>query len=195
VLYPFETSVHVRTTLLSVPEDGNVHNYRCENLKSCEHLLCVQFDKGLFYKAWINIFNLPLVWVGPSRRQSQRILLIWKKVTKYHTAHPVVRLLRFVSRVIRNSDFLNAQLRHSFMFLLCTWPDIWHFPAYSGQAQVILRLMVSRPFHLCVGPPLGQMSRLQISLSDNYCLTLHVGRPLWREDGPVICSAIPDWLQ
>jgi hypothetical protein len=31
---PSETSVHIRTTRRYIPEDGNIHNYRCENLKS-----------------------------------------------------------------------------------------------------------------------------------------------------------------
>jgi hypothetical protein len=29
-----ETSVHIRATQLYIPEDGNIHNYRCESLKS-----------------------------------------------------------------------------------------------------------------------------------------------------------------
>jgi hypothetical protein len=29
-----ETSVHIRTTRRYIPEDGNIHCYRCENLKS-----------------------------------------------------------------------------------------------------------------------------------------------------------------
>jgi hypothetical protein len=30
-----ETSVHIRTTRRYIPEDGNIRNYRWENLKSC----------------------------------------------------------------------------------------------------------------------------------------------------------------
>jgi hypothetical protein len=29
-----ETSVHIRTTRRDIPEDGNIHNYSCKNLKS-----------------------------------------------------------------------------------------------------------------------------------------------------------------
>jgi hypothetical protein len=32
-----ETSVHIRTTRSYIPEDGNIYNYRCENLKSYEN--------------------------------------------------------------------------------------------------------------------------------------------------------------
>jgi hypothetical protein len=34
VICSSETSVHVRTTRRYIPEDGDFHNYRCENLKS-----------------------------------------------------------------------------------------------------------------------------------------------------------------
>jgi hypothetical protein len=29
-----ETSIHIQTTRQYIPEDGNIHNYGCENLKS-----------------------------------------------------------------------------------------------------------------------------------------------------------------
>jgi hypothetical protein len=29
-----ETLVHIWTTQLFIPEDGNIHNYQCENIKS-----------------------------------------------------------------------------------------------------------------------------------------------------------------
>jgi hypothetical protein len=34
-----ETSVHIRTTRHYIPDDGNIHNYRCENLKSYDFLM------------------------------------------------------------------------------------------------------------------------------------------------------------
>jgi hypothetical protein len=34
VIRSSETSVHIQTTQRHIPEDGNIHNYRCENLKS-----------------------------------------------------------------------------------------------------------------------------------------------------------------
>jgi hypothetical protein len=57
----------------------------------------------------------------------------------------------------------------------------------SVQVQVILRPTVSQPV-------------LLISDFNFLCLTitffpLHVGRPLWQEDGSVICSAITHWLE
>jgi hypothetical protein len=30
----YKTSVHIWTTRRYIPEDGNIHDYRCENLKS-----------------------------------------------------------------------------------------------------------------------------------------------------------------
>jgi hypothetical protein len=33
-----ETWVHIRTTRHYIPENGNIHNYRCENLKSCNRI-------------------------------------------------------------------------------------------------------------------------------------------------------------
>jgi hypothetical protein len=38
------------------------------------------------------------------------------------------------------------------------------------------------------------MTRFQFSLFDN-CFLLRVGRLLWRENGPVICSEISHWLE
>jgi hypothetical protein len=35
VTHSFETSVHIQTTRRCIPEDGNIHKYRSENLKSC----------------------------------------------------------------------------------------------------------------------------------------------------------------
>jgi hypothetical protein len=40
----------------------------------------------------------------------------------------------------------------------------------------------------------GALSDVLNSLSDNYLL-LHAGRPLWWEDGPVVCSAITHWSE
>jgi hypothetical protein len=34
VIRSSETSVHIRTTRCYIPEDGNFHNYCCENLKA-----------------------------------------------------------------------------------------------------------------------------------------------------------------
>jgi hypothetical protein len=39
-------------------------------------------------------------------------------------------------------------------------------------------------------PLLEQVTRCYISLSDNTFIIFHVGHPLWREDGSVICSAM-----
>jgi hypothetical protein len=39
------------------------------------------------------------------------------------------------------------------------------------QVQVILRSTISRPVRLSVGPPLEEMARFYISLSDNYFLS------------------------
>jgi hypothetical protein len=45
VILSSETSVHIQTTLCYITEGGNVHNYRCKNLKSNKDnvfsLLCV----------------------------------------------------------------------------------------------------------------------------------------------------------
>jgi hypothetical protein len=50
-------------------------------------------------------------------------------------------------------------------------------------------------FVLLSGSPLGPMARFYLYpfFSDNYFLVLPVGRPLWREDESVTCSAIGDW--
>jgi hypothetical protein len=39
VIHYSETSVHRRTTRSYIPEDGNIHNYRYENLKSYNVIL------------------------------------------------------------------------------------------------------------------------------------------------------------
>jgi hypothetical protein len=43
--------------------------------------------------------------------------------------------------------------------------------------------------------PFGTYDQILISLSDNYFFILHARRPLWREDGSKICSAIAHWLE
>jgi hypothetical protein len=50
-------------------------------------------------------------------------------------------------------------------------------------------------FILVSGSPLGPMTRFYpyLFFSDNCFIVLHVGRPLWREDGSVTYSAIADW--
>jgi hypothetical protein len=35
VICSSETSGRIRTTRRYITDDGNIHNYRCENLKSC----------------------------------------------------------------------------------------------------------------------------------------------------------------
>jgi hypothetical protein len=66
----------------------------------------------------------------------------------------------------------------------------------SVTKDLLLTLMlqpkVSRPVCLGVGHPFrahDQFSLFFLFLSYN-CLVLEVGRPLWREDGSVVCSAI-----
>jgi hypothetical protein len=61
VIHYSETSMRVRTTWHYIPEDSNIHNYCCENLKSCgidplfyQHLLTfMQF-------AWRSLKNCSL---------------------------------------------------------------------------------------------------------------------------------------
>jgi hypothetical protein len=48
VIRSSETSVYIRATWCSLPEDGNIHNYRCENLKSCIEMLHVRMT-NLYY--------------------------------------------------------------------------------------------------------------------------------------------------
>jgi hypothetical protein len=40
-----EISVHIRTTRRYIPEDGNIHNHRCENLKSYNMRFITIFSK------------------------------------------------------------------------------------------------------------------------------------------------------
>jgi hypothetical protein len=44
VIRSSETSVHIRTTRCYIPEDGDIRNYRRENLKSCTVLLTYYFS-------------------------------------------------------------------------------------------------------------------------------------------------------
>jgi hypothetical protein len=64
--------------------------------------------------------------------------------------------------------------------------------SYRLRLRLFLLPTVSRPVRLDVGQPSGAHDQILIFL----CLTVifllfHVGCPLWREDGPVICTAIP----
>jgi hypothetical protein len=54
------------------------------------------------------------------------------------------------------------------------------------KVKVMLRPTVSRPVCLGVKPHLGPKTRFLL-LSDS-CGFAHVGRPLWREDGSVVCN-------
>jgi hypothetical protein len=59
------------------------------------------------------------------------------------------------------------------------------------HVQVLLRLTVSRPARLGVVPLLERVTRCYISLNNSYYFYFfNVGRPLWREDGSVIFSAM-----
>jgi hypothetical protein len=63
------------------------------------------------------------------------------------------------------------------------------------EVEVNLRPTVSRPFRLSVGPSFGAYGQIFFfSLSDS-CLIIEVGRPLWRQDGFVDCSAITQWFE
>jgi hypothetical protein len=50
VIRSSETSDHIRTTWRYIPEDGNIHNYLCENLKFYNlgntHILLINYLKG-----------------------------------------------------------------------------------------------------------------------------------------------------
>jgi hypothetical protein len=49
-----ETSVHIRTTRRYIPEDGNIHNSRCENLIS--YISC---NSNLYFKPWVGSMFQP----------------------------------------------------------------------------------------------------------------------------------------
>jgi hypothetical protein len=63
-----------------------------------------------------------------------------------------------------------------------SWPDV-----SSCKVKVTLRLTVSQSVYLGVEPRLGLMTRC-FFLFESYC-PVHVGRPLWREFGSVICQS------
>jgi hypothetical protein len=58
------------------------------------------------------------------------------------------------------------------------------------RTTFVMRPTVNRPVRLGVVILLERVTRCYISLSDNYFNFFHVRRPLWREDGSVICSAM-----
>jgi hypothetical protein len=64
-----------------------------------------------------------------------------------------------------------------------------------GTSPWLLRPTVSRPVPLGVGPLLGPMTRFNFLYSTITFFLLHVWRPLWREGGSIICSAITQWLE
>jgi hypothetical protein len=65
------------------------------------------------------------------------------------------------------------------------------------EAEVNLRLTVSQSVCLGVEPTLtyDQMLFPAWRLLSESCCLLHVRRPLWREDGSVVCSVIPQWSE
>jgi hypothetical protein len=56
------------------------------------------------------------------------------------------------------------------------------------EVEVTLRPTVNRLVRLSVLPLLEQVTRCYVYLSDITVFIFHVGRPLWRDDGFVICS-------
>jgi hypothetical protein len=62
------------------------------------------------------------------------------------------------------------------------------------QVQVILRPTVSRPVRLGVGPLVMPMTKILIFFVWQLLFHFHIGRPLLRGDGSVICSAITHWV-
>jgi hypothetical protein len=78
-----------------------------------------------------------------------------------------------------------------------------HLPLVSRAVGVVVLLVgwfvmrptVSQPVRLSIGLPFGAHASffLYTFCRDDYFVVLPVGRPLWREDGSVTCSAIADW--
>jgi hypothetical protein len=60
--------------------------------------------------------------------------------------------------------------------------------------SVLFSIFSSSSYIYCDWQSVGQFVLVSGPLFDNYFL-LHVGRPLWWEDGSVICSAITHWLE
>jgi hypothetical protein len=81
--------------------------------------------------------------------------------------------------------------------------DAWHQNRLADWAsgrnmswvEFILWPTVSRPVRLVIGLPFGAHDQILSFpfFSDNCFVVVPVGRPLWREDGRVMYSAIADW--
>jgi hypothetical protein len=72
----------------------------------------------------------------------------------------------------------------------------------SNEVEVTLRLTVSQSVSqsvcLDVGYPCGTCDQILLPvgmLLSETCGLVSVGRPLWREDGSIICSAITQWSE
>jgi hypothetical protein len=94
---------------------------------------------------------------------------------KLITANRLFSTLKSKSEL--SSDGQSASLPFMFKFkLYCGWRSVGQFVLMSG------------PFW----GPWSDFNFLCLAIT---FLLLHVGRPLWREDWPVICSAITHWLE
>jgi hypothetical protein len=83
---------------------------------------------------------------------------------------------------------LNRTLR---LLLLCTEPS-----EEEVEVEVALRLTVGQSICLGVEPTLGLATRYYLLFGCwQSCGLVSVGRPLWREDGYAICSAITQWSE
>jgi hypothetical protein len=81
------------------------------------------------------------------------------------------------------------------LFLTVEIPWRWPRVATLPQAQVILRLTSIDQFILVSGPFWGSWPDFNFLFLTITFFLLHVRRPLWREDGSVICSAVTHWLE
>jgi hypothetical protein len=73
------TPVHIRTTRRYIPEDGNIHNYRCENLKSYEGNFSLQQSDVSNEKLYIYIYARIPVSVAFCVAVDPESIYEWKK--------------------------------------------------------------------------------------------------------------------
>jgi hypothetical protein len=152
--------------------------------------LGIKHPSGAYDQIFITVRELWVCWSGALSQTRGRICRL-----QLLLAFASAVIFWFESRGTRDHILLSQIRDFPFRRLLQFAGLRWRYstpPPHeilkSLKVKVTLRLTVSQSICVGVEPRLGLMTRC-FFLFESYC-PVHVGRPLWREVGSVICTII-----